>query len=293
MPHELRGCNSRQSRVWREDDAPLRRMITEYALRDDSDDPRARERDRVAQRDACARQVLAALPTVRRPLARLVLRLAARGIPLRGIGKASFLQAIDIGRVAARRAGDLLTRQHILADPDDVFYLTMDELARAGSAAAAAFADVVEHRKQRRAEYSRLALPSDWRGMPEPVALGGQEHRASAGGIIEGVGVSKGCVDGVARVVLDPDFMDVEPGEILVAPITDPSWSSIMFISKALVVDLGGALSHAAIVARELSIPCVVNTRNGTAALRTGDLIRVNGDQGTVEVLSIAEAPAS
>ncbi|HEY1972982.1 MAG TPA: PEP-utilizing enzyme, partial [Pseudonocardia sp.] len=62
------------------------------------------------------------------------------------------------------------------------------------------------------------------------------------------------------------------------------------FVSKALVVDLGGALSHAAIVARELGIPCVVNTRTGTAALRTGDRIRVDGDTGLVEVL--APSPA-
>jgi pyruvate,water dikinase len=66
-----------------------------------------------------------------------------------------------------------------------------------------------------------------------------------------------------------------------------------MFISKALVVDLGGALSHAALVARELGIPCVVNTQTGTAALRTGDHIRVDGTTGTVEVLSTAAAPAS
>jgi pyruvate,water dikinase len=89
--------------------------------------------------------------------------------------------------------------------------------------------------------------------------------------------------------VLDPDFMDVEPGEILIAPITDPSWCSIMFLSKALVVDLGGALSHAAIVARELGIPCVVNTQNGTTVLRTGDRVRVDGDKGTVELLASAE----
>jgi pyruvate,water dikinase len=77
----------------------------------------------------------------------------------------------------------------------------------------------------------------------------------------------------------------VEPDEILVAPTTDPSWSSVMFISAALVVDIGGALSHAAVVARELGIPCVVATGNGTRVLATGDRVRVDGTAGTVEIL--------
>jgi pyruvate,water dikinase len=92
---------------------------------------------------------------------------------------------------------------------------------------------------------------------------------------------------------LTPDFDEVEPDEVLVAPTTDPSWASIMFISSALIVDIGGALSHAAVVARELGIPCVVNTRTGTRELRTGDLVRVNGDAGTVEVLKRADRGAT
>jgi phosphoenolpyruvate synthase/pyruvate phosphate dikinase len=106
--------------------------------------------------------------------------------------------------------------------------------------------------------------------------------------VVKGEGVSTGVVEGTARVVADPAFTEVEPGEILVAPTTDPSWSSIMFVSSALVVDIGGALSHAAVVARELGIPCVVNTRSGSRTLRTGDRVRVDGGAGTVEVLEAA-----
>ena len=77
--------------------------------------------------------------------------------------------------------------------------------------------------------------------------------------------------------------------EVLVAPTTDPSWSAIMFVSSALVVDIGGALSHAAVVARELEIPCVVNTRDGTKAIQTGDRVRVDGEAGTIEILERTE----
>lgn len=278
------------SRVWREDDAPLRRMVTEYAGRDESEDPRARGRVRGAARDQQTRQVLAALPGWQRPGARLLLRLASNGIPLRGIAKVSFLQAIDVGRAAARRAGALLVESGVLRDVDDVFYLTVAELTGGPDATVQ---DLVERRRARRAAYLTLSIPPNWKGMPEAVLTGSGSRALAVGDFVEGVGVSPGVVEGTVRVVLDPDFMEVEPGEILVAPITDPSWSTIMFISDALVVDLGGALSHAAIVARELGIPCVVNTEDGTTVLKTGDRVRVDGDKGTVELLARAPTVSS
>jgi pyruvate,water dikinase len=103
---------------------------------------------------------------------------------------------------------------------------------------------------------------------------------------VRGVGVSAGIAEGTARVVTDPTFAEVEDGEVLIAPTTDPSWSSIMFVAGALVVDIGGALSHAAVVARELGVPCVVNTRDGTSVIRTGDRVRVDGRTGTVRILT-------
>jgi pyruvate,water dikinase len=102
---------------------------------------------------------------------------------------------------------------------------------------------------------------------------------------VQGIGVSAGRIEGIARVVTDPAFADVEPDEILVAPTTDPSWASVMYISAGLVVDIGGPISHAAVVARELGLPCVVNTRSGTRDIRTGDRVRVDGQSGTVEIL--------
>ena len=80
----------------------------------------------------------------------------------------------------------------------------------------------------------------------------------------------------------------MEPGDILVAHTTDPGLGAVMFLASALVVDIGGLLSHAAVVARESGIPCVMNTGNGTRVLRTGDRCRVDGAAGTVEILERA-----
>jgi pyruvate,water dikinase len=211
----------------------------------------------------------------------MVLALSARRIPLRGVVKRCFLQSFDVARAAARRTGESLAADDVLDDPEDVFYLTAEELTTPPANAR----ELVGLRRERRAEYQGLEVPGDWTGMPDP-------HRVDepvAGAEVSGIGVSPGVAEGVARVLKTPDFSEVEPGEILVAPTTDPSWSSVMFISAALVVDIGGPLSHAAVVARELGIPCVVNTRTGTRSLRTGDRVRVDGSTGAVEVTKGAE----
>ncbi|MDQ1490129.1 MAG: rifampicin phosphotransferase, partial [Actinomycetota bacterium] len=192
-------------------------------------------------------------------------------LPLRGVGKRAFLQSLDVARGATRRLSELLEL--------DAFYLTAEELAGPLPANAEV---LVARRRQRRDEYEAMTMPTMWRGVPEPSTAHDPQDDAT---IIGGVGVSAGITEGFVRVVTDPAFTEVEPGEILVTATTDPSWASIMFISSALVVDIGGPLSHAAVVARELGIPCVVNTRHGSRLLRTGDFVRVDGNDGTVEVL--------
>ena len=118
--------------------------------------------------------------------------------------------------------------------------------------------------------------------IPTPVEA---SAAAGAGEEITGLGVSPGVVEGRARVVLDAAASELEPGEVLVCETTDPSWASLFLVASALVIDIGGALSHGAIVARELGVPCVINTRTGTRRLRTGDRLRIDGGAGLVTVL--------
>jgi pyruvate,water dikinase len=270
------------SRVWREDDSALRRLLADYAARPDTDSPWEQERRRRTQATAARDAVLAALPRHERAIASGVLSLAYRRVPLRGVGKRSFLQALDVARASARRIGALLHADGLLTNPDDVVHLTYDELT---GPPPSDVADLVEQRRQRRRHYRTLAVPAHWTGNPEPLTNAPDETTET----VEGVGVSAGVVEGIVRVVTEPDFAEVEAGEVLVAPTTDPSWSSVMFVSSALVVDIGSVLSHAAVVARELGLPCVVNTRTGTRALRTGDLVRVDGGSGHVQILKRAD----
>lgn len=271
--------------VWREDPTPLNRLLESYK-ENATQGVTQGEEERRAKRRALEKDLLASLPQHRRPGARLILRLARASVPLRGVGKAAFLQSLDMARAAARRIGELLALDGQLADREDVFFLTVDEIT-------GVLPDdpllLVARRRDRYDEYLKVTLPAAWQGMPVPVALSAVEPETSGlKDVILGIGASPGTVEGPVRVVLDPAADEVEPGEVLVAPTTDPSWAPVMYISQALVVDIGGALSHAAIVARELGIPCVVNTKDGTRVLRTGDICRVDGTTGEVQVLSRA-----
>jgi rifampicin phosphotransferase len=275
------------ARVWREDSEPLQRMVTRYELCPEDESPMARESQRCRERQSVEEALVIAGPLIWRPLIRLLLRFTRSRLPLRGVAKRSMLQGIDGARAAARRLGALLEAEGKLEEADDVFFFTVGEL-EVGLPADAH--NILARRKQRHVDYQTLALPGNWVGQPNPVTIDdagsqGEKSGAPPATVLSGIGVSGGQVVGIARVVDNPDFVDVEPGEILVASTTDPSWSSIMFLSRALVVDVGSALSHAAVVARELDIPCVVNTITGTSTVRTGDLIRVDGDRGIVEIL--------
>lgn len=278
-----------RSRVWREDDRPVRRMVEQYSRLGDDEAPAERESRARRARARAEADLIAAAPWWWRPAVRALLRVSRRRLPLRGVAKRAMVQGFDAVRASARHLGLVLAEQGRIGVADDVFYLTVDELS---GPLPSGVRDLVERRRALLSEYEGYGLPGVWEGEPHPVPLahdagvrpneGGPGRRPTS---VTGVGVSSGIVEGVARVVTDPGFADVEPGEVLVAPTTDPSWASIMFISAALVVDIGGALSHAAVVARELGLPCVVNTGDGTATIRTGDRVRVDGQAGTVEIL--------
>lgn len=268
--------------VWREDPKVLDGVVADYARLPDERSPERTAADLLARRIEMERELLARLPKAYQPVGRGVLAAARTNIPLRGTAKVAFVQAIDVARAAARRIGVLLTEEGTLSDPDDVFYLTSEEvLGRPRDVA-----DLIARRRARRLRYQRLDVPTQWAGIPTPYALDVRRSDGERDGSpVQGIGVSAGVVEGLVRVVLNPDFSEIGTDEVLVAPFTDPSWASIMYLSKALVVDIGGALSHAAIVARELGIPCVVNTGSGTTQLRTGDRVRVDGSSGRVDLL--------
>jgi pyruvate, water dikinase len=266
--------------TWREDPTTVYKFVDRYRTMDDAaapnDDPAAQRR---AGKPAEAR-FHAAFGKLERLKARLVLRLARRFLPLRGVGKVSYLQSLDVIRACARHLGDQLVAEGRLDERDDAFYLTADELDRN---LARDLKTLVAQRQALRDEYLSVAVPLSWTGQPQPVVGTGDGGESVT--TLAGVGASGGVVEGRAVVVDQPAEAEIDDGDVLVAYTTDPSWVSLMFLASGLVVDIGGMMSHAAVVARELGIPCVMNTGRGTTALHTGDVIRIDGGAGTVEIL--------
>jgi pyruvate,water dikinase len=272
------------SRSWREDRSPLERLVKTYEGMADTAAPAARAAHQAGEREAAEQAVLGGLGALGRRKAALVLRMARRYIPLREVGKAAFVQTIDAARAATRVIGRELTDQGVLESPDDVYFLTFAEITGQLPADVAA---VVRERRARYDEYRAMVLPDQWIGTPVPQ----QEHPAEEDvSEVKGMAVSPGVIEGIARVIHDADAGALAEGEILVCRTTDPSWASCFLVAGAVVIDIGGPLSHGAIVARELGIPCVINTGNGTRAIRSGDRVRVDGSRGVVEIHQRAEA---
>jgi pyruvate,water dikinase len=126
-----------------------------------------------------------------------------------------------------------------------------------------------------------VLLPQTFRGRPQP--LQPTNLPLPDGHQLEGIAVSPGRVTGRARVILDPrQDGEIEPGEILVAPVTDAGWTPLFIAAAGVVVDVGSTLSHGSTVAREYGLPAVVNVKHGTRLIRSGQTITVDGTHGVV-----------
>jgi pyruvate,water dikinase len=290
---------------WRERPELVERLASRYraasarpdAARSDAARPDAARPDaartaaeRIASRQAAERELIAALPARRRPAARLLLKLASVFIPLREEGKAALAKGFDGARAACAVRGRELAEAGVIDEAADVFYLTIDEIRGDPPPDARA---LVADRRELRAAYEKLDVPDAWIGQPTPVVVAGPatEDRVDE---VRGTAAAHGVAEGRARVLASADDCDeLEPDEVLVCRTTDPSWASAFHLAAAAVIDVGSTSSHGAIVAREMGLPCVIGTGNGTALLRTGDLVRVDGGAGVVTVLEPGPAPAA
>ena len=279
------GENEISARSWREQPERIAKLVEQYRNAPSRVDPLDQAEDRISARVRAERTLLSALPRWRRPPARLLLRVARSYIPLREEGKHLMAMAMDAGRCAARARGAELVSAGIIDDPEDVFLLTMKEVL--GDAPPDA-REMIADRKSLRAQYADMNVPQSWVGNPAPVYP--QTRPGERVSEVTGVPAAFGCAEGIARVVLDADGCDdLEPDEILVCRTTDPSWASAFHLVSAVVIDIGGAGSHGAIVSRELGLPCVINTRTGTEDIHTGDRLRVDGSTGIVTILKYAD----
>jgi pyruvate,water dikinase len=200
---------------------------------------------------------------------------------LRKLPKITVVRSLGRARELLLNVGAHLAAMRRLERADDVFFLNLAEVRRA--LAGDSYRDVVPSRRERYArEQRRRLVPRIL--LSDGTALYGTEGVRPAGRDLVGTPASPGQYTGNARVILDPAGARLEPGEILVAPSTDPGWTPLFLTAGALVMEMGGMMSHGSVVAREYGIPAVVGALGATSRIKTGERITVDGSRGVVTI---------
>lgn len=279
------------SETWGTDPALPLALIDRMRGGDDSHDPIQRAKELASDREAA---VAAARSETKAPLRGIFDRLlAATEMYSRGRERAKTIVVAQIhvirllsrelaGRTAARVPGGQMKDMWFVLGTELDDYLARPE----------DFVETIAARRATREQMSRRIPPFVFSGeVPDPATWAVREDAPvgdahEAGTVLSGLSACPGVIEGRACIVLDPaDPGDLGPGDILIAPLTDPAWTPLFVPVEGVVVDVGGQMSHAMIVSRELGLPCVVGVASATTSIPHGARIRVDGDAGTVTVL--------
>ncbi len=270
---------------WSEDPTPVFAVIAGYLrLTDPEQAPDLRFARAAAEAETKkAELVRRARPTrpVRARLAGWLMGRARAVAGLRELPKFSWLHGLGETRTQLLLVGRELAGTGLLDHPEDIMFLTMRE-----AYAAIAGSDLRHRVAERRATHERETRRRSVPGIllsdgTDPETLLSPEPGSDEGGLI-GMAAAPGTVTGPARVILDPADARVEPGEILVAPSTDPGWTPLFMTAGGLVSETGSPVSHGPTVAREYGIPAVIGIEGATQTISTGQWITVDGSRGTV-----------
>ncbi|GAC49508.1 PEP-utilizing enzyme, partial [Gordonia aichiensis] len=248
--------------------------------------------ERAAQRDASAQAIREMLAADAEASAQFEAVLNASALWMRGRerGRTTAAMLMHELRLCANELGKRYAEKGALASPRQIYMLFDNEiddfLANPGN-----YTETVADRERGYLDMFDRTPPFVVDGTPPPVsewALRADRTAqvASQGDVISGVPACGGTAKGRVRVITSPDDPSaLEPGDILVAPITDPSWTPLFVAASAVIVDVGAPFSHAAIVSRELGIPCVVSATDATKRIADGATVEVDGTAGTVTIL--------
>jgi rifampicin phosphotransferase len=177
-----------------------------------------------------------------------------------------------------------LVQAGVLAEEEDIFYLTVQELQDVVRSSQVD-QQLIQQRKDAFRSYQSLTPPRVLTSDGEAIAGTYRRDDAPAGALV-GLAVSAGTIEGRARIILDMASAELQAGDILVTAYTDPSWTPLFVAIKGLVTEVGGLMTHGAVIAREYGLPAVVGVQHATELIRDGQQIRVHGTEGYVELLS-------
>jgi len=272
---------------WAENPDYVLSLVKDYAENLKSTDPLAEYRKRAEEREALIHECQ---NRCKNPLKRIVFNLilsrATCGLALREMYKSEIMRQFSVYREVFLELGRRFVSGHITEQRDDIFFLYSDEIeAICRRTHTFNVKETVESRKR---EYEKNLTIA-----PHPIVIGTRDQKQfipytadDTLDLLTGISVCGGTAKGPARVFASKDeCAHILPGEILVIPCSDPGWSPYFIASAGIVMDMGGMLSHGCIIAREYGIPTVVNVGPATKIIRTGQLIEVDGNTGTVRII--------
>ncbi|GAA0076692.1 phosphoenolpyruvate synthase [Clostridium sp. CTA-5] len=206
-------------------------------------------------------------------------------LAMREHGKYALMKSFNIFRKVLFEAGRELKNKGIINKIEDVAYLTLEEIYKA--------LDLEEKKNYKKIIDKRIKVYKYYKNLMPPrvitnegeIFTGNYSNNSIPSNALVAMPVSSGIYEGKARVILDPTKEKLERGEILITKFTDPGWTPLFVNAKGLVLEVGGLMTHGAIVAREYGIPALVGLENATKLINTGDIIRVNANSGFVEIL--------
>ncbi|QGN48803.1 pyruvate, water dikinase [Micromonospora sp. WMMC415] len=273
---------------WEEDPTPVFAMLANYLRLTDPDQAPDRRFARAAATAEATLTDLATRARRRRPvrgrLAVFLLRRARALAGLREAGKFAGLYRLREMRRQLLHIGADLTDAKLLDRPDDVMFLTLDEVHDAVHHGTdhrdTVTARAATHRRELRRRTIPVALLSDGTDLETVLPAA-----PAAEGTLRGVGAAPGRVTGPARIVHDPATARIEPGDVIVAATTDPGWTPLFLTAAGLVTETGAVMAHGPTVAREYGIPAVICVPDATRAITDGQLVTVDGAAGTVTAL--------
>ncbi|MBW7882525.1 MAG: phosphoenolpyruvate synthase, partial [Caldilineaceae bacterium] len=197
--------------------------------------------------------------------------------------KYSMMNRYFVYKQALLKEAEKLVQAKVIHEKEDIYYLTFEELREAVRTRQVDY-QIISTRKDEHKFFEKLTPPRVITSDGEIVAGAYKREDLPAGAIV-GLAVSSGVIEGRARVILRMEDADLEDGDILVTPFTDPSWTPLFVSIEGLVTEVGGLMTHGAVIAREYGIPAVVGVENATKLIKDGQRIRVQGTEGYVEIL--------
>jgi pyruvate,water dikinase len=214
---------------------------------------------------------------------KLLIDLLRNFIGYREYPKYDMVSRYFIYKQALLKEAERLVQAGILLEKEDVYYLAFEELQEVLRTHKLDY-QVIDQRKEEYLVYERLTPPRVITSDGEIITGRYQRENLPAEAIV-GLAVSSGIVEGRARVILHMEEADLEEGDILVTAFTDPSWTPLFLSIKGLITEVGGLMTHGAVIAREYGLPAVVGVEYATRLIKDGQRIRVNGTDGYVEII--------